>query len=110
MVKVKITAGICGLTTVVTAEKGDDYEALFQLDSQCPHWREINDTLGGKPINMLSELFKNRETGGIHSQVIDTALDTIPHISCPVTSGILKAMEVCAGLALPKDATIEFIQ
>jgi len=32
----------------------------------------------------------------------------IPHVSCPVISGILKALEVSVGLALPKDAMISF--
>jgi hypothetical protein len=29
-----------------------------------------------------------------------------PHPACPVPSGILKAVEVAAGLALPRDASI----
>jgi hypothetical protein len=29
------------------------------------------------------------------------------HPACPVPSGILKAIEVAAGLALPKDASIK---
>ena len=30
----------------------------------------------------------------------------LPHVSCPLYSGFLKAIEVAAGLALPKDAHI----
>jgi len=29
------------------------------------------------------------------------------HAACPVPSGIIKAIEVAAGLALPKDASIQ---
>jgi hypothetical protein len=29
------------------------------------------------------------------------------HASCPVPSGIIKAIEVASGLALPKDASIQ---
>ena len=32
------------------------------------------------------------------------------HTACPVPSGILKAIEVASGLALPKDASIEVVQ
>ena len=32
------------------------------------------------------------------------------HAACPVPSGIIKAIEVAAGLALPKDAHIEVAQ
>jgi len=109
MVKVNINAGICGLSTLVTATKGDGYSASFQLDTQCPHWKEINDKLGGESIDMLQELFRDRDTGAYRSTIMDTALKTIPHLSCPVIAGILKAMEVSAGLAIAKDAAIQFI-
>jgi hypothetical protein len=32
------------------------------------------------------------------------------HAACPVPSGIIKAIEVASGLALPKDALIKVIQ
>ena len=110
MIQVNITAGICGLSTVVTASKGNGYEASFQLESQCSNWKKVNDQLGGQPIDMMKELFRDWESGEIRSRVIDTALSTIPHISCPVTAGILKALEVSAGLALPQDASIHFVE
>lgn len=110
MVKVNINAGICGFSTLVTATKEKGYDASFQLESQCPNWQKVNAKLGGQPLDMMAELFKDRETGEVHSQVIDTALKTIPHVSCPVISGILKAMEVSVGLALPKDAVIQFVE
>jgi len=110
MVKVNITAGICKLSTMVMAEKGNGYEASFQLETQCPNWKRVNEKLGGQPIDMLKELFKDRETGEIRSKVMETALKTIPHLSCPVIAGILKALEVSAGLALPEDASIHFVE
>jgi len=110
MVEVNIIAGICGLSTKVIANKGNGYEASFQLETQCPNWKSVNDQLGGQSLDMLNELFRNRETGEIRSIVIETALNTIPHLSCPVISGILKALEVSAGLALAKDASIQFIE
>lgn len=107
MTKVEINAGICGFKTVVTVEDKDDYMAVFQLDSQCPNWKKVNNSLGGQEISVMGELFKGGD-GKVHSKVIDTALATIPHVSCPVISGILKALEVGVGLALPKDADISF--
>ncbi len=58
----------------------------------------------------MTELFKDKKTGTLHSDVISTALSIIPHIFCPVISGTLKALEVSVGLALPKDASITFTQ
>ena len=109
MVKVDISGGICGFSTIVTAKKEQGYEASFQLETECPNWQRVNAQLGGRPLDMMAELFKDRDTGEVHSQVIDTALRTIPHVSCPVMSGILKALEVSVGLALPQDAAIRFV-
>ena len=63
---------------------------------------------GGKELDMMTELFKDKKTGTLNSQVLEVSLKMIPHISCPVISGILKALEVSVGLALPKDAAITF--
>jgi len=108
MVTVEITGGICGFTTRVYAEDKTGYKASFQLESDCPNWKKINDVLGGKELNIMTELFKDRKTGILNSQVMNVSLKMIPHVSCPVISGILKALEVSVGLALPKDAAITF--
>jgi len=108
MVNVKIFGGICGFTTLVHAEDKTGYKASFTLESECPNWKKIDKILGGKELNMMTELFKDKKTGALNSQVIDVSLKNIPHVSCPVISGILKALEVSVGLALPKDASITF--
>ncbi len=108
MVKIEIVAGICGFTTLVNAEDKGEYKASFKLESECPNWKKVDDVLGGKDLNMMTELFKNQKTGILSSEVLDISLKTIPHVSCPVISGVLKALEVSAGLALPKDASMIF--
>ena len=108
MTTVEINSGICGFTTIVKAEGKPGFMASFQLESQCPNWNKVNTALGGVELNVMGELFKNKESGVLESQVLDLALKTIPHVSCPVISGLLKALEVSAGLALPKDAQIQF--
>ena len=108
MINVEIQAGICGFVTMVHAEDMGDYTASFRLESDCPNWKKVDEILGGKEINVMSELFKNKESKMLNSQVLDVSLATIPHVSCPVISGILKALEVSVGLALPKDASITF--
>ncbi|MBU8849814.1 MAG: hypothetical protein KOO65_05440 [Desulfobacterales bacterium] len=108
MVIVEIDSGICGFTTMVHAEDKSGYKASFRLKSECPNWKKVDAVLGGKELNMMTELFKDKKTGVLNSQVLDVSLKTIPHVSCPVISGILKALEVSVGLALPKDAAIRF--
>jgi hypothetical protein len=108
MTEVKITAGVCGFTTVVRSEDKGGYKAAFQLESDCPNWNSVDEILGGEEINVMTELFKDRQTGTVNSRILDLALKTIPHVSCPVISGLLKALEVSVGLALPRGAAIEF--
>jgi len=108
MVEVIVFAGICGFTTRVVGEDKGGYMAGLDIDSECPNWKNVNEILGREDLNVMTELFKNRETGTLNSQVLEVALKTIPHVSCPVISGVLKTLEVSVGLALPKDATIVF--
>lgn len=108
MVNVEINGGICGFITMVHAEDKTGYNASFRLKTDCPNWKKVDAILGGKELNIMTELFKDKKTGTLNSQVLDISLKTIPHVSCPVISGILKALEVCVGLALPRDATITF--
>lgn len=108
MVQVEITGGICGFVTIVRAEDRGGFNASFRLDSDCPNWKHVDEILGGQALNMMTELFRDKETKTLNSKVLDVSLKTIPHVSCPVISGILKALEVSAGLALPKDAAIVF--
>ena len=108
MTTMKIFAGICGFTTVVQGEDNGGYKAMVNIESECPNWKRVNEVLGGKEINVMTELFKDKKTGTLNSQVLDVSLKTIPHVSCPVIGGVLKTLEVSVGLALPKDATLTF--
>ncbi|MFT5702023.1 MAG: hypothetical protein ACI8ZB_004928 [Desulforhopalus sp.] len=110
MTKLNVFAGICGFTTqVVSTDKGG-YKAELSITSECQNWTKVNKIFEGKEFNVMTELFKDRSTGSLHSEIIDISLKNTPHVSCPVISGALKALEVSVGLALPKDATITFVQ
>lgn len=108
MAEVIVFAGVCGFTTRVIGKDKGGYNAELDIDSECPNWKEVNRILRGKELNVMTELFKDRKTGELNSQVLDISLRTIPHVSCPVISGVLKTLEVSVGLALPCDATITF--
>jgi hypothetical protein len=110
MTTLNVFAGICGFSTQVTSTDKGEYKAELSIRSECPNWNKVDQIFVGKELNVMTELFKDKKTGTLHSEVIDTALSTIPHVSCPVISGTLKALEVSVGLALPKDATITFTQ
>jgi len=92
---------------MVHAEDKTGYKASFRLESECPNWQKVDEILGGKELNVMTELFKDKKTGVLNSQVIDVSLTTIPHVSCPVISGILKAFEAGRDLARALKETTE---
>lgn len=108
MSKVKIKAGICGFTTLVTAVGKSAYAATLIFETDCPNWQKVHEELKGKELNAMKELFKDKQTGVLDSEIFKQFYQLIPHVSCPVLSGSLKALEVETGLALKGDASIVF--
>lgn len=103
MLEMEVFAGICGFTTVIRVEEKPGYQATCQLETGCPNFIKVGKIIENENLNVMNELFKKGE-----SQVLAACQDNVPHVSCPVPAAILKALEVSAGLALPKDATITF--
>ena len=102
MIKANINSGVCGFITTVQAETGDKYQTKVKIESTCPHVAKMAEAL--ETVNAMNELFKKGQ-----SQIL-TESQTLPHITCPVPTGLLKAIEASSGLALPKDASITFIK
>ncbi len=102
MVEVKITSGICGFETEIGAETESKYLCNVQVKSACPHVTRMAEKIG--QVDAMAELFKKGQ-----SKIL-AAGENLPHVTCPVPVGILKAVEAAAGLALPKDATITFLK
>ncbi len=102
MTKVTVNAGICGFTTIIKAKLEDDGQTVsINLTTNCPNISKGTDEL--KQVDSYHELFsKLHET-----QIYKTLSPHLPHSACPVYSGALKAVEVAAGMALPKDSTIK---
>jgi len=101
--KARISAGICGFATTVTV-RGDMSSCAVSLDSDCPAVRQL--------AAELSQLDPMREVShrGSPPLVWELAAKHCPHAACPVPVGILKAVEVEAGLALPANVSIEIRQ
>jgi hypothetical protein len=103
LTELEVFAGICGFTTTIHVKSKGEYKAVLTLETECPNYKKVAKVLGTDPLNVMDELFKKGE-----SKVLDACKGNVPHISCPVPAAILKALEVNAGLALPRDATITF--
>jgi len=101
MVEVKINAGICGFITTIYAESEDLQMATLSIKTDCPNYKVLEDN----PIEVdgFVECFSKLGEGGLYS----LCKTYCPHAACPVAAGMIKAVEVACGLALPKTASIE---
>jgi hypothetical protein len=101
MTRITLDAGACGFTVVIKAKESGDRRCRIELVSPCEMAKELNEEL------------KNREFGPeVFSSIVDSEINRlsakhIRHTSCPLPSAILKAIEVEAGLAVPKDVTMK---
>jgi len=101
MAKSTIDAGICGFHTVVEAEVGDDYQVKLKIDSDCKHIQKLAEDL--KEVNAFNEISFRRGS----PEILAKGAQYCSHASCPVPVGIIKTVEVAAGLALPQIVMIK---
>jgi hypothetical protein len=102
MTKATIEAGICGFTVVAKVSAEDMQHATIRLETACPNLKPLED----KPLEMdaYAECFGKIGDSSVYAYLRDHCR----HPGCPVAAGILKAVEVECGLALPKDASMHF--
>ena len=100
MAKAEINSGICGFTTTVTARADGLSRVRLTIESECPAVQRLAEQL--TEVDPLREI-TFRGNGPVVNKV---APDCLRHAACPVPIGIIKAVEVSAGLALPADVTI----
>jgi hypothetical protein len=99
MAKSEIFAGICGLTTTVTAEPKDGMNFTLKVDSECDAYDDLDERL---PEASMMAGFDPIGTGPIY----EACRAKCKHGACPVPMGIIKTVEVAAGMALPKDVEV----
>lgn len=101
MARVEVLAGICGMRTQIEAiVLDDDQTVVLRVESDCEHVRRLIQELG--EVNAFQEV-SYRRAG---PRTLQLAPHCLPHPACPVPAAVIKAIEVAAGLALPKDVTI----
>ncbi len=101
MTKVVIHSGSCGFTVTVTAEKGPSRTVRISLETDCEMVQKMAEEIA--TLDRTAAL-----TGFQNNPVYRSAAKHLKHAACPVPSGILKALEVEAGLNLPRDVTVVF--
>lgn len=99
-VMVEIDAGVCGHVTKVRATRTDGYKVRLTVESSCPH--VTNMAVDLDEVDALHQI--GLRQGLPH--VLTTAYEHCAHAACPVPGGLIKAIEVAAGLALPRDVVM----
>jgi len=103
MAKVEIDPGICGLPSTVRAELDEaTYRCKISVQSECAAIRKMGAELA--EVDPFQEISLRRGDGPL---TLRKAQELCSHASCPVPSGIIKVVEVAAGLALPADVSMK---
>jgi hypothetical protein len=95
-----INCGVCGFTINVKAVSDSNNNVKLEIDSNCPNYQKIAKEL--TELDAYKEIFNKLHMG----RVYEVFAKYSPHPSCPGVSGILKTIEVAAGLALAQNASL----
>jgi hypothetical protein len=103
MAKAEINSGICGFTTRVEArvDEDDPRRVYLHIESGCKSVQRLAAAL--TEVDPFQEI----SFRGEGPKTLQLAPKCLSHPACPVPAGIIKAIEVAAGLALPAEATIK---
>ena len=105
MARADIHAGICGFHTVVEARATDDPRRVeLAIHSECSAIQKLAESL--TEVDPFREFTFRRQT----PLTLEKAAEFCSHAACPVPSGIIKAVEVAAGLALAAGASFTLSQ
>jgi hypothetical protein len=100
MAKAEIFSGVCGFSTLVEATM-DGKVCNLQITSECTAIQKLAREL--TQVNPYQEISTKRAM----PQTLEKGTQYCTHAACPVPVGIIKAVEVEAKLALPKDVIIK---
>lgn len=100
MAKAEIFSGVCGFNTTVIARR-NGRSCLLEIHSECDAIKRLAEHL--TEVDPFKEISFRRQL----PQTYEAAHQYCSHAACPVPSGIIKAVEVESGLALPRDVSIK---
>lgn len=91
------------MQATVEVEKKDGKTYSLSITSDCPMVSKLGQEV---PELTMMDAFKRFQDNPVYRQ----GAACLKHVACPVPSGVLKALEVEAGLNVPKDVTIVFVK
>jgi hypothetical protein len=101
MTRVTIDPGVCGMSAVIEVDMTGKLEFKIKITSAC---EKVSAACGQLSNISLGDALRPH----IHSPVYKCASEYSFCASCSVLVGILKALEVEAGVALPQPVSIKF--
>ncbi len=101
MATVKVDAGACGFTVEIEALTEDSQHVKLDIRTDCPNFPQFIEQI--REVDAFQEIEPDTKSG----KVLSLWPKYLHCAACPVPSGIIKAVEVAAGLALPKDVGME---
>lgn len=99
-----VKAGICEQESSIQARKTDPTHVAFEITTTCEHIQALANVLG--EVDVAHDMACRLD----ETQVYQLAVEHVCRNSCIVPAAILKVMEVTAGLFLPGDCSIEFVE
>ncbi len=102
MAKVKVDPGQCGMAAVIEVKKKDKGAYELRITSQCDMAMKLAEEI---PSLTSADAFKRL----LENPVYKKGATCIKHVACPIPCAILKALEVEAGLGVPRNVTIVFM-
>ena len=102
---VVVDSGICGFKTRLHAESEDSQNVTFRVASECAKAQRF-----GAALTAQGTIDGYEEIGaGTDGVVLTTAREHLKGCcaACAVPIAAFKAMQVAAGVALPKDVTLQ---
>jgi len=106
--QVEIDAGACGFRTQGLAQSEDGQHVSLSIQTDCEKIGQLAAALADRqPLDAYQEISPAGE-----SVFMATVRDTLKGCcaGCAVPAGLFKAMQVAAGLALPKDISITLVK
>ena len=101
MTKVVVAPGPCGFKTEIEVARTAKRKVTVTITSDCETITSLGQALS---VIDHGDSLQPRESSYVHAQAAACGL----HTACPVPIAILKAIEVEAGLAVPRDVSIRF--
>jgi hypothetical protein len=101
MATVRITPGNCNFQSRIRVDRITNTRFKVEIETEC---QQVTRLAG-----LIHEMsLRDALSPVTHSPLLERAVASGLHVSCPIPLGIIKAIEVEAGLALPADVGIYF--